>query len=118
MEGKPHDWQFDRKEFWEWLTSRFQLHGADNIGDTTIVSSGSVSEVDAFYNYFALLDEFLQQVPPRSQPDNPASKRRNFVETLRAIRERPAMYLGGPTFFGCCSYLMGDELAYRSVRRM
>jgi hypothetical protein len=41
MEGKPHDWQFDRKEFWEWLTSRFQLHGADNIGDTTIVSSFS-----------------------------------------------------------------------------
>jgi hypothetical protein len=88
MEDKPHDWQFDRKEFWEGLTSRFQLHGADNIGDTSIVSSFSASEVDAFYSYFALLDECLQQVPPRSQPDNPASKRRNFVETLRAIHRR------------------------------
>jgi hypothetical protein len=116
MEGKPHDWQFDRKEFWEWLTSRFQLHGADSIGDTTIVSSFSASDVDAFHNYFALLDEFLRKVPPRNQPDNPASKRMNFVETLRAIRERPAMYLGGPTFFGCCSYLMGDELAYRELQ--
>jgi hypothetical protein len=116
MEGKPHDWQFDRKEFWEWLASRFQLRGADSIGDTTIVSSFSASDVDASYSYFALLDEFLRLVPPRSQPDNLASKRMNFVETLRTIRERPAMYLGGPTFFGCCSYLMGDELAYRELQ--
>jgi hypothetical protein len=36
--------------------------------------------VDAFYSYFALLDEFLQQVPPRSQPDNPASNWKASVD--------------------------------------
>jgi hypothetical protein len=111
-EGRPHGWQFDRKEFWKWLVSHFQLRGADSIGDINIVSSFSPNEVDAFYNYFALLDEFLRSSSAPNQPEDSGPKRKSFVEVLRAIRERPEMYLGGPTFFGCYSYLLGDGRAH------
>lgn len=37
--------------------------------------------------------------------------REDFAEMMKAIRQRPAMYLGNATFLGFSSYLMGDERA-------
>jgi hypothetical protein len=39
MEARPHDWQFDRREFGEWLSARFEVQGADVLNDIRIVSS-------------------------------------------------------------------------------
>jgi hypothetical protein len=72
--------------------------------------------VDAFYKYFSLLDEFLPMGRTHGHPESPATKRKSFAEIVKAIRERPGMYLGSPTFFGCHSYLSGDERAYLDLQ--
>lgn len=115
MEGQPHDWGIDRHEFHEWLCERFQLHGAAAIGDTHIVSSYSLDEADAFRNYFALVEEFLSSGHRRKPDLRTPSQRQDFVGVIKAIRERPALYLGHATFRGCCAYLFGDERAYQDL---
>ena len=116
MEGKLHDWQFDRKEYWNWLTSRFQVRDADSIGEIGIISSFCANDVDAFYTYFTLLEEFLQLGHAPRHQENPAPKQKCFAEIVKSIRERPGMYLGSSTFFGCYSYLSGDERAYQDLQ--
>jgi hypothetical protein len=116
MEGQPHNWGYDRLEFHEWLCHRFQSEGAAAIGDASIVSSYSVDEVDAFHNYFAFLEEFLSLKSAAKQPPNGRVQRKDLIGTIKAIRERPAIYLGHATFRGCYSYLMGDERGYYDLR--
>ena len=114
MEGQRHDWGYDRFEFHEWLCQRFQIKGAAAIGESNIVSSYSLDEADAFHNYFAFVEEFLAGSSAR-QLRSEGVQKKDFIETVKTIRERPAMYLGHATFRGCCSYLMGDERAYRDL---
>jgi hypothetical protein len=116
MEVGDFDWGFDRWDFHRWLSDRFQVHGASPIADTSIVSSFFVSEERAFFEYFDLLDEFLlsrdaspAQVSSSSYPSI------SFAELVREIRRRPAMYIGCPTFLGCCASLMGDTRAYSDL---
>jgi hypothetical protein len=117
MEGKQCSLEFDARKYWEWLNERFQLSGAGAIGDISIVSSFSANDTEAFHKYFSLLDEFLH-LEHAGDLNNRHLKieKRNFVETIKAIRERPAMYLGSSTFLGLCSYLMGDEHAHRDLK--
>jgi hypothetical protein len=115
MEGRPHDWGFNRREFQQWLCDRFQLEGAAAIADTTIVSSYSLDDADAFRNYFAFLEEFLSLGRGGSQPVVAKAEKKDVIQIIRAIREQPALYLGHATFCGCCAYLIGDERANRDL---
>jgi YD repeat-containing protein len=115
MEGRHQDWGFDRREFQEWLCSRFHLDGAAAVGDTGIVSSYSRDDEDAFYNYFAFLDEFRSSTHSQKRFTPWEAQHKDFIGVIKAIRERPAMYLGHATFRGCYSYLMGDERAQKDL---
>lgn len=112
MEGKPHDWQFDRREFQEWLCRHFQLEGANTLADTTIVSSYSVDQSDAFSKYFSLLEEFLSLGNSGRPPSIGNVEKNGFHRASQGDLARPVMYLGHSTFQGCYSHLMGNELAY------
>jgi hypothetical protein len=115
MEGQPHDWQYDRDEFHDWLATRFQLMSAQALAGTSIVASFAYGEADAFSSYFALLKEFLSLGPKRLRTPSETLDRKDFIEMMKSIRRRPAMYIGSASFLGCCSYLMGDERAYQDL---
>lgn len=115
MEGKTHDWQYDPRKYWEWLGDRFQLEGADALNDISVVSSFSATDIEAFHRYFELLEEFVQQGDPRTTPVYWKSERLDFVDTMKAIRERPSMYLGSSSFRALHAYLLGDERAFRDL---
>lgn len=115
MEGKTHDWQYDPRKYWEWLVDRFQLEGAAALNDISIVSSFSATDTEAFHRYFELLDEFVQEVDSRKPPAPWKSDRHDFAGMMRAIRERPAMYLGSSSFRALHCYLLGDEHAFRDL---
>lgn len=92
------------------------MQGADALNDVSTVSSFAANDVDAFYAYFVLLDEFLRLTPARKQTTSGALETRSFADIMRALRERPALYIGGPSFRACYSYLMGDERAHRDLQ--
>ena len=115
MEGQPHDWGYDRRQFQEWLCRRFQIEGAAALGDTSIVSSFWLDQTTAFQNYFAFLEDFLALENVCRQTLDTREQKKGFIDLVKAIRKQPAMYLGHATFQGCCSFLMGDERAYRDL---
>jgi hypothetical protein len=115
MEGKTHDWQYDPRKYWEWLADRFHLEGAGALNDISIVSSFSATDIEAFHRYFELLDEFVQEGHPRKPPTPWKSERRDFAGMMRALRERPAMYLGCSSFRALHCFLSGDEHAFRDL---
>lgn len=116
MEGAAYDEQFDRWEFRTWLCRRFQMTSEASVHDMSIIESFSTSDVDAFHQYFSLLTEFLSATENKgnamaeSETDH-KMVRQDFAEMMKAIRQRPPMYLGSATFQGFTSYLMGDERA-------
>jgi hypothetical protein len=114
-EGKPHDWQYDRRRFWSWLAERFKLQYAGEIGDQSIVCSFSKDDEDAFHYYFALLEQFLELNLPWEEPKSWATTDKSFVGTMKEIRERPPMYFGTRSFRRCFFYLAGDDRAYRDL---
>src|SRR5438552_549910 len=96
MEGRPHDWGFERREFWKWLNSHFGLQDAQALSDITIVASFSENDVDAFARYFDLLDEFIHHKPRTSSSLNVDNgvQQKDFVRVVKSIRQRPALHLG------------------------
>lgn len=109
-------WGFDRWGFHRWLSDKFQVQDTSPIADTSIVSSFFVSEERAFYEYFDLLDDYLSSddaSPAQVSSSNHPSV--SFAELVKEIRRRPGMYIGGPTFLGCCAFLMGDARAYSDL---
>lgn len=116
MEGRSMNWQYDRRSFHRWLCRRFELQFAEPIADTTIVASFSISEEDAFHKYFALLEECLRSEDRGEQSSSIDLEKMNFAQTVKAIRQRPGLHIGYPTFLGCCSYLRGDEHASQDLR--
>jgi hypothetical protein len=115
MEGQNVNWQYDRRDFHKWLCGRFQLQFAEPVADTALVASFSSSEEDAFRKYFALLEEYLGSEESVEQSSSIGLEKMNFARTLKAIRQRPGLYIGYPTFLGCCSYLRGDEQAHQDL---
>jgi len=112
MEDHNVNWQYDRRDFHDWLSRQFQLKFAESLADSTIVESFFASEEGAFQNYFVLLEEFLHLESRAKQSKNQILENQNFVQTLMSLRQSPALYLGYPTFLGCYSYLRGDEQAH------
>jgi hypothetical protein len=92
------------------------LKHAEAIAGTAIVSSFSTSAQEAFHKYFALLEEYQGSADCAEQVSSSSLEKLSFSQTLKAVRQHPAMYLGYPTFLGCCSYLMGDERAYADLK--
>ena len=85
------------------------------IADIAIVSSFYGNESEAFDAYFALLEEFLSESHlPESKIEWQMGKK-IFVSIVKAIREKPPLYLGHATFLGLSSYLMGDDRAYEDL---
>lgn len=115
MEGRPHNWQYDGRAFWDWLADRFELKGGAALNDISIVSSFSGNDEEGFYGYFELLEKFLQRSQTEGKVIDSKSERRDFVAMLKAIRERPPMYLGHASFRALHAYLVGDERAYRDL---
>lgn len=115
MEGQPYDWEFDQREFWSWLEVRFHSQDAAALNDAVIISSFARNDADAFREYFALLEEFLEQRSSYECRADGAIDRKDFVGLIKAIRERPALHLGSITFRGLCAYPAGDECAYRDL---
>jgi hypothetical protein len=87
--GKPHDWQYDHREFWNYLAERFQLENAIAIADTSIVLSFSKNEEDAFHFYFALLESFLELGLPWQKPENKGAREEDFATLVKRIRAAP-----------------------------
>jgi hypothetical protein len=115
-EGKPHDWRFDRRKFLEWLTLRFEMRIPSSLNEINIIESFSSSDTNAFYKYFSLLDEYLRSKDVEEVWASPQMERLNLVDLIKAIRERPAMYIGSSSFRGCYSFLLGDERAYKDLQ--
>lgn len=109
MEGGAVDLGYDGREFHRWICTRFQQDYAAAIAETTIVASFYFSEESAFKEYFNLLEEFLQTGACEGIQSKFQIEKRTLLETLKDIREKPALYVGHGTFLGCCSYLMGLE---------
>lgn len=109
MEGRYLDLGFDGRQFHRWVCARFEQKSAHAIAATTLVSSFSFSEVSAFKEYFDLLNEFLQTGACERAQQNFQIEKMPLFQTLRDIRQKPALYIGHQTFLGCCSYLMGLE---------
>jgi hypothetical protein len=116
MEGSPYDREFDRVGFWDWLAERYHLKGARAIDAFTVISSFSANEAEAFHKYFELLEEFCATQPARVPTPEPKPDRMDFAGLLKAIRQRPAMYLGYPSFRALRAYLAGDDRAYRDLQ--
>jgi hypothetical protein len=109
MEGRNVDLGYDGREFHRWICARFQQNSADAIAETTIVASFYFSEASSFNEYFNLLEEFLQSGPCEVTQGKFQMEKLTLFQTLRDIREKPALYVGHGTFLCCCSYLMGQE---------
>jgi hypothetical protein len=115
-EGKTENWGQTRWAFHKWLCGRFHLQYAESTADTTIVTSFSSSQADAFQMYFALLEEYLSVAGPIDEAQAIEVERMDFAQMMVAIRQRPALYLGRATFLGFSSYLMGDERACMDLK--
>jgi len=116
MEMRPHDWRFDRRAFTGWLARRFEVHQAKALNDVDIVCSFTSNEVDAFYRYFDLLEEFLKLKDIDNHSIVPKLESKTLAQIVKEIRERPAIYLGAAAFRPCYSYLIGDESACKDLQ--
>jgi hypothetical protein len=116
MEMRPHDWQFDRRAFTEWLARRFEVYQAMTLNDIDIVCSFTSNEVDAFHRYFDLLEEFTELKDLEYRYIMPKLEPKTLTQIIKDIRERPSIYLGAPAFRPCYSYLIGDESAYKDLQ--
>jgi hypothetical protein len=116
MEERCIDLGYDVREFHRWVCARFDQKSAGAIAETTLVSSFCFSEESAFREYFNLLDEFLQTGARESARKNFQVEKMTLFQTLRDIREKPALYIGHGTFLGFCSFLMGQERCCQDLR--
>ena len=113
MEGKPQDWQVDFHRFDRWVAERFRVEEVE-AGFVQIIRSYTSNEEEAFYKCFELIQEFCSEQTPELFT-KPISRRYSFLELLKAIRSRPAMYIGSNSFQGLYSFLMGDERAHSDL---
>jgi hypothetical protein len=111
--GKPHDGQYDHREYWNYIAERFQLENAIAIADTSIVLSFSKNKEDAFHFYFALLESFLELGLP--WPENKGAREEDFATLVKRMRDRPVMFSGATYFQGGFFFLVGEEKAHRDL---
>jgi hypothetical protein len=116
LEGMIFDWGLNGREFHRWLCGRFRQSYAESIADITIVSSHSTNEVDAFQRYFSLLNEYIDEGQPVEKPIKWDGEPADFAGVIKAIRDKPALYIGSASFLCCSAYLMGDERAFLDLQ--
>ena len=116
MEGHSLEDDIDHQEFDSWIRARFGV-GRSYFNIIAVVRSFAASDAEAFHDYFALRDEFLETTDAHEKPAKKtlAEERVNQVDLLKKIRERPPLYLGTTSFRNCYFFLMGEERAYADL---
>ncbi|HVG91570.1 MAG TPA: hypothetical protein VNB54_08770, partial [Alphaproteobacteria bacterium] len=78
------------REFEFWLRNKYGIE-RDGCGVDHIINSFSRNDVEAFENFFALRDEFLQTVEENSQDDrrDVHFEHHDLIHILKGARERP-----------------------------
>ncbi|ABF41146.1 hypothetical protein Acid345_2145 [Candidatus Koribacter versatilis Ellin345] len=111
-EGTLFDLQFDGHGFHKFVCAKFHLlsHAAST-SSSLIITSYSANDSEAFDRYFDLLQEYLSGAPPHLPERINGRVIRTFIERMKAIRERPAMFLGWRSFYALKFYLRGYERA-------
>ncbi len=110
------------RPFEQWLCDRYSL-SAGSRDAFDIISSYSDGTENAFANFFVLFAEFEDAYfhvrPPGGkvsrQPLSPQEERRDVVELIRAVRQRPELHIGFPHFTGFHAYLNGHQAAGRDL---
>jgi hypothetical protein len=104
------------REFEFWLRDKYDIK-RDSWGPDRIIDSFSSSNVEAFENFFALRDEFLQAMEADSKngPREVHYEHHDLIYILKSARERPAMYFGNTHFRNFYLMMLGDERAFTDL---
>jgi hypothetical protein len=101
------------QEFDAWVRERFGV-SRSYFNVFSVIESFAANGSEAFETFWTMRNEFLsgctspEEVVPVTKPE----KHLNLLELIRAIRERPGLYLGRCSFRHFYLHIMGDERAW------